>query len=714
MRQLKYWVQMVTAIAIIALLAACGGSSSSKSDPGSEMVVVDPYITGAVLQELDADGVVVQESEASDENGVARFARTLTAGNLVQLQAGSGNHGGVPFKGTLKRKVHASEGNIKRVISPLTTLASELDDDDDAVVQILEDAGFAGFTKEDIYKDPMLALKDKTADNLTDADLLPVVANLAVNAALNTVSAKSGNIASVVSVVEAVKTVIFEIDPATEQSKILTAAKESSSTTVPVTTIVTSTLITTSNAVVAKVEKAKEEGTFDEETLATTITDVIKPQLPPVDDIVEETTENDGTPPIIDPDYDEQNPGDDDPFEDPPSDNVAEALDDAFAALVAFTGSENFEATGLNAVTEKFRTAKSLINADTSAQADKDAAHFFGAFAEFMALFNPYSDFVADNGLNNLGDLLDAFGIPAQGRGQLTALPIEGCDNLIDAETGDLLFEMCNPKVELAATAPTTGELQTEAGATLLATLGSVVSDLDKVSADFATERVLFADDEATIFDYNDALFVKAVAQAMHAQIGLIMAYDINVDLYELQQNPILLDGTSANDMIETYQQFLSDYPEFGTLADGYAARLDTAEANAKAAVDNLIAAIEGISEETADQANQFITWDDNVEDMEEDITNLTFLKDALAGPATHPTDTEALRVDLSKLFDGIDLREQLDVSVNVGTGKLTFPDPTVGGIIVDGIDINEDLNDNDIPDVLDDVAEMFGFQSVQ
>jgi hypothetical protein len=121
--QRKPWQSLfwVGCLLLSLVLTGCGGSGGGSSDPVSDsttsstgssttsstVIAVDPYIVGAVFNEITADGDVVQTSDASDENGRAVFHQVLTSGNLV-VMVNPGLHNGVPFQGTLKFKVDSS------------------------------------------------------------------------------------------------------------------------------------------------------------------------------------------------------------------------------------------------------------------------------------------------------------------------------------------------------------------------------------------------------------------------------------------------------------------------------------------------------------------------------------------------------------------------------------------------------------------------------
>lgn len=110
-------------IILLALmcLAGCGSSGNSGADSagGSAGIfsgtAVDPYIEGAVFQEIAADGVTVlqRQSTPSDAEGHFTFSKPLTEGSFVELKISlKGMHKGAPFEGMLKRKVGSANSGI--------------------------------------------------------------------------------------------------------------------------------------------------------------------------------------------------------------------------------------------------------------------------------------------------------------------------------------------------------------------------------------------------------------------------------------------------------------------------------------------------------------------------------------------------------------------------------------------------------------------------
>lgn len=169
------------------MISSCGGGSggSSSAPPPAvgtvgQGVAVDPYIVGAVFQEVAGDGVTIlqRQSTPSDTNGVFTFPAAFTAGSTVEMKvANKGIHGGAPFQGMLRRSVKAGDGqNV--TVTPLTTLLANGLQPTDAIIA-LNNAGITGLTTAALYSDPMNGLADLTS-GITDQQLRLLQAAMAV------------------------------------------------------------------------------------------------------------------------------------------------------------------------------------------------------------------------------------------------------------------------------------------------------------------------------------------------------------------------------------------------------------------------------------------------------------------------------------------------------------------------------------------------------
>lgn len=177
----------IAAIFILFLvgMAGCGGgggsagSATPASLAGASGVAVDPYIVGAVFEEIPAGGgPALQTSTQSDSQGRFTFPRGLRLGSMVRIKENQkGLHNGIPFTGNLQRLV--DENGQSLTVSPLTTLLAD-GFVPEQVIGLLSDAGLAGLRSDDLTADPMARINLRTGTP-SARDLLLLQANLAIN-----------------------------------------------------------------------------------------------------------------------------------------------------------------------------------------------------------------------------------------------------------------------------------------------------------------------------------------------------------------------------------------------------------------------------------------------------------------------------------------------------------------------------------------------------
>jgi len=185
----KHLGAMVLALCCSLILSACGGSGTTSDQsrtPATAGVLVDPYIVGAVLQEIAADGstVLQRQSTVTDDQGRFAFAQPLTIGSTVVMKVSrKGMHAEEPYQGLLRAKVTPANQDLV-VVSPLTTLmASGLSAESAAA--LLRNAGI-DLAAGQLSADPMVSL-DPFATSANEEQLAPLRAALAVNAFMETV-----------------------------------------------------------------------------------------------------------------------------------------------------------------------------------------------------------------------------------------------------------------------------------------------------------------------------------------------------------------------------------------------------------------------------------------------------------------------------------------------------------------------------------------------
>ncbi len=180
---------------MLSLLTGCHGGghgeneNSAKISDVTQGVAVDPYIVGAVFQEIDENGTTVlqRQSSPSDESGVFSFPKPLTVGSIIEMKiSNKGMHGGVPYGGLLRRSIGVDD-HLSVNVTPLTSLLANGIPEED-VLQSLHNAGFTDLTVADLYSNPMIDRSGNSTEDLmqmtsgvSDSTLLRLQANMAVN-----------------------------------------------------------------------------------------------------------------------------------------------------------------------------------------------------------------------------------------------------------------------------------------------------------------------------------------------------------------------------------------------------------------------------------------------------------------------------------------------------------------------------------------------------
>lgn len=675
--------------AIVTLsLSGCGGGGGS-SDNGSNAMVVDPYIKGAKFNEIEKETKkVLQTSEASKEDGKFKFGKTLTVGNTLEMKDDEkGEHGKVPFKGKLKYKVtKKSKRAIEEdliIITPLTTLISDqidelvldgayLDADaaEDAATEDVVDfvktvTGVSTFTAADLAVDPMARVND---GEVTAADAALLAVNMAANTALEVLGDIDLTDTTSTASAEAVAGAV-----ATELSTVFTANA--------------SNMTAATEAAVAVTTYISENKISD-----TTVISTVAAQAPAIITALEANPENVV---VI---TDNGTPGSGLGTQEFESSNFAAQTyyDEGKAAFKVATTTDAVADYKLAA--SKFLAAAALKETITDS-ALKDKVLFFGAFATVIQLADPISDNTA-NGLNNFGDIIDAFGFAGSlakttDRSHLSDIEIETCTQTMYGYDCDL---------NLSSTSPTSNQLQTFAYNKVGAELQKAIAMLGAVSGSFSESF----DDAGGIveFDATDAKFISAVANGMLAQINFLQAYNLgNVDL----DNEKVLGSNQTTE--RTADEFLAAYPDLGKVKDA------TRMAAFKTSVDNAIAALEttvtALQAEGDAQDNDFIKLSDtncvwtgmtysctttynNTAEIAAFNADLAEVKTVMASTATSPyevmedtnddgIDEVVANINLAPFFQGVNLRSKLPSTFNAGAfgdGIGPLDDWTFGGIL--------------------------------
>ncbi|MEO5334841.1 MAG: hypothetical protein H7839_22750, partial [Magnetococcus sp. YQC-5] len=191
--------------------------------------------------------------------------------------------------------------------------------------------------------------------------------------------------------------------------------------------------------------------------------------------------------------------------------------------------------------------------------------------------------------------------------------------------------------------------------------------------------------------DYSDVLVVKSILEFMLGQMHINQAYDLNGDI-------------DAALSLNTEQQLLTN-PNFGTRSAVASTSLGSAKAVLLQAADDFLAAIKSIQAETDIQGDDFVTLD--LKEVASATKILNEFKSSMAGSAVLTAGVKQMHLDLSKFFDGVDLRLLMPKFTGSKPTGL-FPDDTMRGIFPDHVynfnqdNLNKDVNNNKIPDILE------------
>jgi hypothetical protein len=349
---------------------------------------------------------------------------------------------------------------------------------------------------------------------------------------------------------------------------------------------------------------------------------------------------------------------------------------------------EELNANGLNALNEGsimkartyFEAADQLAGTEASNRAD--TARFFYAATTVLAFgFDRLSDNTS-NGLNNLGDILDSFGMNSTD------------DVRINAEQYPI-------PAQLPSTAARGADIQTFTVEKILPELLKAKAAADKISSGFNviwTEPLV---NESVESDYGDALLCRTALNGILAALYAQAAYDLDSDL-----------AAKANEN-QTVAAFLAANPSFGTIKAGASANLSQSRSYARSGLLNLQGAITAMESETDDQSNDYVSLADLLpEDIAQAKADIADALGSLDGPtvvADNKNVDKRFTLDLSPFFAGsiVSLRALLPAfSGNDVFGP--FPDTKMGGTFTAGPEVNLDdtAPANNIPDILEESGE--------
>jgi hypothetical protein len=185
--------------------------------------------------------------------------------------------------------------------------------------------------------------------------------------------------------------------------------------------------------------------------------------------------------------------------------------------------------------------------------------------------------------------------------------------------------------------------------------------------------------------DYGDVSALKAALHGVLAFLTLLNAYDIEFDLDDLVNNArcAKVDPTTYHSI--SAQAFAERYPNLGTLSDGYASALSDLKAHATAMMDDAIAAMDTVHNETDVQSNDLVTIDPLT--FASDRAFLEQIKASLNGEETLSfSDGRTLTLNLAPIFAGIHLRSYLPTLMGnqavYASIRAAGYDSTFGGVL--------------------------------
>jgi len=257
---------------------------------------------------------------------------------------------------------------------------------------------------------------------------------------------------------------------------------------------------------------------------------------------------------------------------------------------------------------------------------------------------------------------------------------------------------MTCPKT-LPTTTPTGSQLQTFAYNVIAPKLQNALTYLNKVPNTFTISWTNPIDSTLYKSDYADVLIYKAAIEAALAAINIQYAYNLDADI------------ATVHNSNYTVQQFISTYTSFlGLNSSTYLSIAKTylsPTTGVDDPFDNLIAAINKIQ---ARSTTGYLINLQNVSgtDISKAKSELALAKASLSGSTDVyegkdgiSGDADDVYINMVPFFAGLNLRSLLPSFTGNKVSSL-FPDSTMGGVNVTGSFINDDLNGNHIPDILE------------
>ncbi len=293
---------------------------------------------------------------------------------------------------------------------------------------------------------------------------------------------------------------------------------------------------------------------------------------------------------------------------------------------------EQLNANGLNALNEGsilkartyFEAADQLAGAEQSNRADT-ARFFYAATAVLAFGFDRLSDNTS-NGLNNIGDILDSFGMNTAD------------DVRINAEQYPI-------PAQLPSDAASNADIQTFAAAKVLPEILKAKAAADKISSSFNVTWTEPLVGESVESDYGDALLCRAVLDGILSALYAQAAYDLDSDL-----------AAKANEN-QAVAAFLAANPSFGIIKAGASGNLSQSRSYARSGLINLEDAIDAMEIETDDQSNDYVSLaemlPEDIAQAKADIADAFNSSDDPTFVADNKNPEKVFTLNLSPFFAG-------------------------------------------------------------
>lgn len=278
-----------------------------------------------------------------------------------------------------------------------------------------------------------------------------------------------------------------------------------------------------------------------------------------------------------------------------------------------------------------FQQAVAIVTANGQQDNEAATAHFFYAITRVGALAAELPSDGAANGLNTVGDFLDAFGFAPNPRTTYSGL----------------MAPMTFPP-----TSPTAEDVRLFLATRVRQELEGAIDNLNQIPPSFQSQwsfnDVAPGKLVATESDFGDVLAIRGAFRGVLAGVIIMTSYDLGDDI-----------ATQLNDPGRTLENILLANPNAGNHVD--TSSLPAAQTQLSTGIDDIVAAINFIQAESDPQDDDLINLASlPAGDVNEFLSESSTYKSALTGLVT----TQASDGSMASLFlpdffdaDGVDLR---------------------------------------------------------